>query len=435
MDNQQYLVATQKNIKGVISLEGSKSISNRLLIMRAISGKHQQPIENLSPSDDTFILQKALMSTAEQVDVGAAGTTMRFLTAYFAVQEGQCRFLTGSERMLQRPIAQLVDALRQLGADISYLGQPGFPPLYIKGKKLSGGRLTIEAGISSQFISALLLIAPVLENGLHLTLAGDLVSGSYLQMTLHYLQKYGIVYQQTTPQEIYIAPAQNYVFTKAISDSHSLYRVEADWSAASYYYALAALSDEADITLQGLSYPSIQGDSAIVELMQHFGVTTHFYDHAIRLLKKQGAGISPAAPSGFNFIECPDIAQTVAVIMAGLRHNFVFEGIQTLRIKETDRSMALSTELQKMGVTFEPLNEQQWILDAHTAHFDLSAASLPLTIQTYHDHRMAMSFAALALLYGQKGLSIENPAVVSKSYPNFWRDLAQLGIVFTADRN
>ena len=381
------------------------------------------PIDNISPSDDTLFMQNALQSVDETINIGAAGTTMRFLTAYFAAKEGARHVLTGSDRMLQRPIFQLVNALQHLGAAVEYRGQEGFPPLYIVGKKLAGGKLTIEAGISSQFISALLLIAPALSDGLHLTLEGERVSETYVQMTLEYMKKYGVEHVKPAENVIYVPPKQYY----HIAPDVACY-VESDWSAASYYYALAALADEADITLKGLLYPSVQGDSAIVSFMAHFGVkTTVVANGILRLVKKRGTLVLPQTiPPTFDCIACPDIAQTMVVVAAGLRQKLVFEGLQTLRIKETDRCAALAAELKKFGVLFEPLNDRQWQLDARQADF---GKCLPLVINTYDDHRMAMSFAALALCCRPNSIGIENPSVVRKSYPNFWRDVAQLGLV------
>ncbi len=394
------------HLEGEITLDGSKSISNRVLIINALT-KDNFNIKGLSTSDDTKALQKALANPQAIKDVGAAGTTMRFLTAYFALQEGTWT-LTGSERMKQRPIAILVDALRNLGADISYLEGKGCPPLRINGKKLKGGTVKMSASVSSQYLSALLMIAPVLEKGLVLELEGRLVSRPYLMMTLNIMAYFGIRYQ-FEGNRIQIAP-QAYQARDFV--------VEADWSAASYYYGMAVLAPSAHIYLKGLHKKSLQGDAVLVEMMQQLGVKSEFTDEGVHLQK---TGTLPES-FHYNFVECPDLAQTLAVACAGAGIPAIFDGLITLSIKETDRTAALRDELAKFGVLFQGEGDH-WELEPNKAQFDQEP---PNTIHTYHDHRMAMAFAPLALKC-KHGLMIEDAKVVTKSYGNFWNDLQQLG--------
>ncbi|MGB1206621.1 MAG: 3-phosphoshikimate 1-carboxyvinyltransferase [Chitinophagales bacterium] len=406
MSNLLQLTKNDENIQGQISLDGSKSISNRVLIIRALCSK-EFDIKGLSTSDDTKAMQQALAEEKAVVDVGAAGTTMRFLTAFFATRPNTEVILTGSERMKQRPIGVLVDALRMLGADISYLENENCPPLHIKGKQLEGGEIEIDASVSSQYLSALLMIAPTLKQGLRLRLVGEMVSKPYLEMTLRIMQYFRITHEWHE-NVIFIAPqkyqAQDYV-------------VEADWSAASYYYAMAAYSKNLDISLKGLYAQRIQGDSVLDTLMQQFGIETTYLDDGIRLQKNE-----KSLPTYFeyDFVECPDIAQTLAVVCAGLKINATFRGLSTLSIKETDRTAALQTELAKYDCRFFG-EKDAWHLESQ--NFNNNNIK---SIATYHDHRMAMSFAPLAMQLKQ-GLMIENPSVVSKSYPNFWQDIQQLG--------
>lgn len=378
-------------------------------------------------------MQKALSSSESIIDVGAAGTTMRFLTAYFASKEGEERLLTGSERMLQRPIADLVEALQALGADIVYEGNVGCPPLRIRGKKLKGGKVHVHAGLSSQFASALLLIAPLLEEGLQLQLGGNVVSESYIQMTLSLMRHFGIE-STHCGTEIKVDPqayqARNYV-------------VESDWSAASYYYALAALAPQAHICLHGLNPPFekkvLQGDTAIAHLARHLGVETYWDKEGqcetniplICLKKNAFNTIQHTALTEFDFTNCPDIAQTAAVMYAALQLPLKMYGLQTLQAKETDRTAAIAQELAKINAVFEELPihglppNHTFVLQKNE-NLLLTDTYIP-TFNTYDDHRMAMSFAALAMVYRQ-GVRIENPQVVSKSYPRFWDDLQKLGM-------
>lgn len=403
----QYLISTKKQpINGTITLDGSKSISNRALIIRALCDSNFD-IAQLSTSDDTKAMLGALTQQKTTIDVGAAGTTMRFLTAYFALQKGEW-LLTGSERMKQRPIGVLVEALQQLGASIEYVESSGCPPLKIIGKALEGRKVSMSAGVSSQYLSALLMIAPVLKNGLQLALIGDLVSKPYLMMTLRLMEYFGVQHEWLG-NRIAIAP-QHY--------NSKNFVVESDWSAASYPYALVALSESADLYLNGLQPNSLQGDSVLPEIMAHFGVKTSFTDKGIHL-SKQG---DVCTHFDYDFIACPDLAQTIAVVCAGLQVSARFTGLQTLSIKETDRTAALRIELAKFGVDFYQKGDA-WILKPKAG----KTATLPI-VKTYHDHRMAMAFAPLALRYGE--LIIDNPMVVTKSYPNYWEDMASLGQVY-----
>ena len=407
-----------RKIKGNIKLDGSKSISNRVLIIRALCGEDFE-IENLSTSDDSKAMLKALQQTkvgSATIDVGAAGTTMRFLTAYLSNKVGEW-ILTGSERMKQRPIGVLVDALRALGADIEYLENEGYPPLKVSGKKMEGGVVAIKAGVSSQYLSALLMIAPVLQKGLQLELIGGLVSKPYLMMTLKIMQYFGIESEWVNNQTIFVG-AQKY-------EARPFF-VESDWSAASYHYALAAFGTEVDLSLEGLLKKSLQGDSVLPTLMQAFGVKTTYGDKVVHLSK------NGEETDGFqyNFVECPDIAQTLAVVCAGLKVKGSFSGLVTLSIKETDRTAALQEELAKFGVAFEEKQVDEWCLTFPelTKMTENTEADL-VKVKTYHDHRMAMAFAPLAMRI--PAFVVEDPMVVTKSYPAFWEDLKVLGFEIT----
>lgn len=391
-------------------MDGSKSISNRALIIQALCGQPFQ-LEGLSTSDDTRAMQRLLRSDDKVLDAGAAGTTFRFLTAYLAFN-GFEGVLTGSARMKERPIGPLVDALRLLGARISYTEKTGFPPLqfYPAAVKPSHEPIALPASISSQFISAILLIAPRLDHGLQLRLVGDLVSRPYLQMTLDMMAYFGIRY--TWDGDLISIPPQNYTARDFL--------VEADWSAASYYYSLAALAEEAEITLTGLSRDSLQGDSVISKMMTHFGITTTFNHHQVQLKKT-----APVQASAFSadFIECPDLAQTLMAVCAGSGTTGYFKGLKTLFIKETDRVQAMQTELGKLGVTITPEpnteEDQVWKVSG-TAQWQETPV-----FGTYHDHRMAMALAPLAMLHPVR---IAEPGVVSKSYGQYWDDLQLLGL-------
>ena len=397
-------------LKGRIQLNGSKSISNRALIIRALTEQHFD-IHHLSNAEDTQTLKTLLESKSDLLDAKAAGTTFRFLTAYLSLQQGS-QTLTGSLRMKQRPVGPLATALQQLGANIKYLEKEGYPPLQIGSPAIThSNKLSINAGISSQFISALLMIAPSLPNGLELELVGAIVSQPYIDMTLNLMGYFGIEYKKEG-QFIKILPQQY----KARD-----FTVEADWSAASYYYTLAALADEADLQLDGLFDESVQGDSVLAEIMTVFGIETTFNKTGIRLQKK--AGIQLPETFSYNFLACPDIAQSLAVTCAGLGVKADFTGLQTLRIKETDRIDALEKELNKVNILFSK-SETDAFAFSGKADLDLPE------FETYEDHRMAMSLAALAL-YGP--VLVNEPDVVQKSYPLFWEDLKVLGFLVEVD--
>lgn len=399
-------------LKGEITLAGSKSISNRVLIIQALCNTDFN-INALANANDTELLAHLLKSNDEVLDAGPAGTTFRFMTAYLTLFGGN-RILTGSERMKQRPIKVLVDACRKLGATIHYLENEGFPPLNIVSGTITGGKqLAIPANTSSQYISALLLIAPILSGGLSIELTGKIVSKPYIEMTLGLMQYFGISHKWE--KQVIVIEEQTY--------QAKSFTVEADWSAASYYYSLAALSDKADISLNGLFDNSLQGDSALITIFESFGVKTLFTERGIRLIKDQAV-----IPDTFHydFILCPDLAQTLAVVCAAIGTKGYFSGLETLRIKETDRIQALENEISKGGCHISLFST-----DAITGKevFEVSgkfeSADIPV-FKTYEDHRMAMAFAPLALLMP---IEIEEPMVVIKSYPDFWNDFQHLGLI------
>lgn len=393
-----------ENIK--INISGSKSESNRMLILQA-----QFPnisIENLSESDDTAVLQQALKILKGSVDIHHAGTAMRFLTAYFSAKEGAEITLTGSQRMQERPIGVLVNALKSLGADIEYLKNEGFPPLKIKGKSLQKREVNIEANISSQYISALMLIAPMLPNSLKISLEGKTTSIPYIEMTMSLLKNLGIK-GSFSNNEIGISAAKNVENTKLI--------VESDWSSASYFYSLVALSENAEITLGSFSEDSLQGDAALVQIYNSLGVQTVFNtsEKTISISKKK---IELPDSLLLDLANTPDLAQTIAVTCFGLGIGCKLTGLHTLKIKETDRLSALKNELEKLGATIQ--------IDENSLNLEIALQIHPnKIIETYQDHRMAMAFAPLSL---KTNLTINNAGVVSKSYPAFWDDFQKAGI-------
>lgn len=400
-------------IQGEVQLNGSKSISNRVLIIDALCN-HQLQLENISNADDTVFLQQILQSNDAVLDAGAGGTTFRFLTAYLSTQEGREVVLTGSERMQQRPIKILVDALLQLGADISYVNKEGFPPLRIRGKKLKGGKISLPADTSSQYITALLLIAPTLQEGLTLELIGKIVSVPYIKMTLKIMEYFGV--KSTFTNNIITVESSQY--------EPKPFYIEGDWSAASYYYSIAILAKEATITLKGLTAQQIQGDAVIADIATKFGVQTTYNNNAVTLTK-----IAQVQPAHFqyDFLECPDLAQTVVSFCAALQTAVNCNGLQTLRIKETDRIAALDIELQKLGLaSLVEIDSNAWKLNI----LDQSQIHINLPIHTYEDHRMAMAFAPLVIKTNE--ILIEEPNVVTKSYPLFWKDLAALGFTISS---
>ena len=405
-----------KKLKIDIALPASKSVSNRALLLQALCPEKRYTISNLAVCDDTdHMLQgvKDKQAGATLIDIGATGTAMRFLTAYLAITEGKT-VITGSERMQQRPIGTLVESLRKLGADITYINKEGYPPLRICGKKLQGGTLEIEAGISSQYISALLMIAPCLTDGLTLRLKGSIASRTYIELTLYLMRKYGAEAEWIDEQTIHV--------NSGTYEDIPL-TIEADWSAASYWYELAAiaahLGHDVDITLPSLMADSRQGDRVVAQLFEELGVKTEYSEHGARLFnaesKIQNSGLT------LDFTHCPDIAQTLAVTHCLLGIPYIYKGIHSLRIKETDRVAALITELRKLGYVLRAEGDERLIWDGTRCTPDAHP-----TIATYDDHRMAMAFAPAALCH--EGLTIEHPEVVTKSYPTFWDDLGKLKI-------
>lgn len=397
------------NKQSSIQITGSKSESNRLLLLQALYPELE--IKNVSNSDDSVLMTKALASTGAVIDIHHAGTAMRFLTAYFSTQDGRSIELTGSKRMKERPMAILVDALKQLGADISYKEQEGFPPLMITGKRLTKNKVTLKANVSSQYISALLLIAPKLDNGLELTLDGEITSIPYIKMTLSLLETIGV---NTTFEGnvITVSPLKDVKTTQLV--------VESDWSSASYFYSSIAFAEVGtEVTLSSYKEDSLQGDSVLSEIYKAFGVAATFNEHSVTLKKV----VETTADTAINLDlkSAPDIAQTIAVSAFGLGLPCHLTGLHTLKIKETDRLVALKTELEKLGATVV-ITENSLTLEAATA------ITADVSIATYHDHRMAMAFAPLAL---KTDINIEDYKVVSKSYPTFWDDLAHLGYKFS----
>jgi 3-phosphoshikimate 1-carboxyvinyltransferase len=395
-------------LEGALTLEGSKSISNRALLILTLAGARAEAwLSNLSGAKDTRIMQALLAQPAATYDAGDAGTVFRFMTAYLCLQPGD-QVLTGSARMLERPIAPLVDALRALGADVEYLGREGYPPLRIGGARPRGGAVRVRADVSSQFLSALLMIGPYLTDGLELSLQGAPVSRPYLDMTLRMMRYFGAEAQWVGPDRIRVYPGEYLPRELA---------VEADWSAASYWYAMAALSDRAELVLRGLYADSLQGDAVIAEMAAAFGVETRYEAGGLRL---RYAGAPAPEALDLDFRDCPDIAQTLAVLCAGRGVPARLSGLATLAIKETDRIAALQCELDKIGVHMKPDTPHAYRLSGRA---DLSRRPV---FSTYGDHRMAMAFAPLALL---GPIGIEHPEVVEKSYPDFWERLRALGFV------
>ncbi|MVN20393.1 3-phosphoshikimate 1-carboxyvinyltransferase [Mucilaginibacter arboris] len=418
----------EKAIKTEIRLTGSKSECNRALVIAALS-ERKVKVENLSEAADTITLAGVLEGRsgsgergsgqepvpltphlAPEINIGPAGTAMRFLTAFFTLQKQHQVILTGTERMKQRPIGILVDALRTLGAEISYEEKEGFPPIKITGGfEQKTAEINIKGDISSQYITALLLVASQLPLGLNLHIEGELTSRPYVEMTLSMLQQCGIRHQWNGN----VISIKNQPFQPA-----TIY-VEPDWSAASYWYAIAALCDEAEIFLPGLTLYSLQGDSTITEIMANFGITSQFKDGGVWLRKEPKVVVRKI----FDFKTCPDLAQTVIVVCAALGHDASFTGLETLKIKETDRVKALQTELAKIGV--------ELVEKGQVYKLNCAKRSIPekVFINTYEDHRMAMAFAPLALIIPE--VEIEDFNVVEKSYPGFWDDLKKAGFKVT----
>ena len=409
----QYMITPPRHVDTRILLPASKSISNRALIIHALTGGNVMP-ENLSDCDDTKVIIRALSHRPEVIDIKAAGTAMRFMTAYLSVTEGE-HTIMGTERMKHRPIGVLVDALRYLGAEIEYAGEKGFPPLHIRGRQLEGGRLEIPGNVSSQYISALLMIAPVLSKGLEMKLTGGIVSRPYIDLTLHLMHQFGVSAEWTDIDSITVKP-QPY--------RQRPYTIENDWTAASYWYEVLALTDElgSKVVLPGMLDGSRQGDSAVRYIFSLLGIKTAFADReADRLtdatLTRHSCMLNRM---DYDFTNQPDLAQTLIATCPVLGIPFHFTGLGSLRIKETDRIEAMKTEMEKLGYILhaDSGTELSWEGDR------CEPAAQPV-IDTYEDHRMAMSFAPLAIRLGRIG--INHPEVVSKSYPHYWNDLRKAG--------
>ena len=401
-----YLIKAPDILETTVHLPASKSISNRVLLLNSLS-MYPQEILNLADCDDTHVMMNALQTQQAAIDVKAAGTAMRFLTAYLAGKQG-CWTITGTERMRNRPVKILADALNTLGAHIEYADKEGFPPLSINGCTLEGGEVELDGGVSSQYISALLMAAPLMTNGLRLHLTGRIISKPYLQMTIRLMNEFG-VHVSEEGQTFSVQP-QSY---RPVP-----FTVESDWSAASYWYEMVALSDDAEVTLKGLFAHSLQGDANIVRLFDLLGVATSHTANGVVLRRKER---DIALPFVYDFTDMPDMAQTLAVTCVMLDVPFIFSGLKSLKIKETDRLTALRTELSRLGFSLTERDGQilQW--DGERTE----CAASPV-FHTYEDHRMAMAFAPVAIRFAD-GIRIADGEVVSKSYPRFWNDLQKAG--------
>ena len=390
-------------INNSFNISGSKSESNRLLILKYLLKNIE--IRNLSDSDDTISLQNALNSPTGSVDIHHAGTAMRFLTAYFSIQVNKNYEIFGSRRMHERPIEILVDALNDLGADIKYLSKKGFPPLKINGKELDRDQVYLDANISSQYITALILIAPVMKNGLVINLVGNITSRPYIEMSLSILKRIGI---QTSfiNNKIKIKPFKN--------EKKIVQTVESDWSSLSYFYSIVTLSKEANLKISSFLSNSLQGDKVLVSIYKKLGVQTIFDNGNVKLKKDQKVNLPKKIVLTLN--DTPDLAQTIAVTCFGLGLPCDLFGLQTLKIKETDRLLALKTELEKLGANVEITNESLHLKKRKKFNSNIE-------INTYDDHRMAMAFAPLAII---KPIIINDPMVISKSFPSFWNILSEL---------
>tara|TARA_B110000444_G_C18826146_1_gene590443 strand:+ start:318 stop:1490 length:1173 start_codon:yes stop_codon:yes gene_type:complete len=377
-----------KIVECEIDLPASKSISSRLLIIQALS-KEKFKIKNLSDSDDTTSLKKALDSKENIIDIGHAGTSFRFLTSYLSIQNGKRIILTGSERIKERPIKELVTVLQKIGGKIDYMENEGLPPLKINGTRLEGRKVEIDGGVSSQFITSILLIAPTLKNGIELKIKGELVSKPYVTMTLKLMNEFGI--ESSWKNNIIKMQSQDYIAKN--------YKVEADWSATSFWFEIAALSKNCNIKLNGLQENSIQGDKRSIEIFKNLGVNSEFKDGKLILTKNQ----TISACKAYNLIETPDLYQPLKCMLFARNISAEISGLKTLRNKETDRIISVENELKKLNAT--------------------------KIIETYKDHRMAMSFAPLCLKFGE--LQINDVEVVSKSYPKFWQDLKKDGFIIS----
>ena len=404
----------KENINVEILLAGSKSISNRVELLNFLF-KSKRQILNSSESEDTKLLKEAIHlisnSNAATIDVKHAGTNMRFLTAILSATKGDW-ILTGSERMKQRPIAALVDALREIGAQITYIEKDGFPPLKIKGDKLKGNKLKVKANISSQYVSALLIIAPFLENGLEIETIGTLVSKPYLKMSIELLKEFGIEVTQNL-NFIFVAPKKH----QQVQSTEQNFIIESDWSSASYWYSICALSKNSQIHLSSFEANSLQADSVVKNIFENLGVKTVMKGHQL-VLENIGKAVDFLE---YDCVDCPDIAQTIAVPCFALGIKTHLKGLQTLKIKETDRILALKTELEKCGATVIA-NDDSIQIEPHLNNLNFNQT---IHITTYHDHRMALSFAPLAFIFNS--IIVDDELVIDKSYPTFWKDLENVG--------
>lgn len=393
-------------LRSQLQITGSKSESNRLLLLNQLF--HQAlTLENISNSEDSDLMQKALANTSDVIDIHHAGTAMRFLTAYLSIQDGRTVTLTGSTRMKQRPIGVLVEALNQLGADIRYVENEGYPPLLITGKNIQKDQITIPANVSSQYITALMLIGTQLEKGLTITLEGKIISVPYIQMTLQLLNRIGVK-AEMNGQHIHVEPKKEI--------QPQIIQVESDWSSASYYYSLVALSPNSEISISTYYPDSLQGDSALQKIYQeHFGVESTFKNGTLTLKNDPNFNFDEVISLDLN--NTPDIAQTIAATCVGLKLNCHLTGLETLKIKETDRLQALKNELEKVGAEIEITADSLTIKGYHIIE------EIPV-FETYNDHRMAMCMAPLAVKFP---IQIKNEMVVEKSYPTFWEDWKHLG--------
>jgi len=408
----QYEITAPAVLNHTVDLPSSKSVSNRALIIHALSGGGMLP-QNLSDCDDTDVMIKALRDMPEVIDIKAAGTAMRFLTAYLAVTPGR-HTITGTERMRHRPIRLLVDALRYLGAEVEYAGEEGYPPLRITGRPLDGGRIEIPGNVSSQYISALLMIGPVLRDGLRLHLTGDIISRPYIDMTLWIMGEFGAEAEWTDISTITVAPKPY---------AARGYNIENDWSAASYWYEMVALGGrDSEVTLTGLMDGSKQGDSSVRYIFSLLGVKTTFgtTEEGVPTTVRLSRNGHCVPRLEYDFINSPDLAQTFVVCCAALGVPFRFTGLQTLRIKETDRIEALKREMGKLGYVLRDVEGRELVWSGERCEPLPDAA-----VDTYDDHRMALAFAPLAMKWGR--VRINNPHVVTKSYPHFWNDLKSSG--------
>ncbi len=408
----KYTIKAPSHLNASINLPASKSISNRALVINAMAGGNSHP-NNLSDCDDTEVIIAALKDMPEVINIKAAGTAMRFMTAYLSATQGE-HTITGTERMQNRPISVLVDALRYLGADISYDKKEGYPPLHIKGKPLDGGHLEVVGNVSSQYISALLMIGPILRDGLELKLTGEIASRPYIDLTLWTMNEYGAQAEWTDVDTITVKPQPYHEV--------SGYTIENDWSASSYWYEMMALNGnpESKIKLEGLMDNSKQGDSVVKYIFSLLGVKSEFEsrDCLSNVTLKAHRCLLPRFD--YDFTGSPDLAQTIVVACCALGVKFKFTGLASLKIKETDRIEALKTELKKVGYVIYDKNDNTLIWDGETCKPTFEP------IDTYEDHRMALAFAPLAFKFKQ--IEINNPEVVSKSYPHYWEDLKKVGV-------